>query len=155
QVLKAQVLCQVEDPDLAVLKVSGLKRLPQAIEYLQRAPLAETMRVFILGFPFGDSLAPDRANPNITIGTGSVSSLRKDGAGKVVRVQIDGALNPGNSGGPVVDGKGNLVGVAVQTIQGTHIGMTIPASELASMLEGSVGKPAIAVTPAVNGAAPK
>ena len=146
QVVKAEVLCQSEDPDLAVLKVSSLKRVPEPVEYRQVAHLAETMRVFILGFPFGDSLAANHANPNITIGTGSVSSIRKDKSGKVVRVQIDGALNPGNSGGPVVDARGNLVGIAVQTIQGSHIGLTIPAGELTAMLEGGLGKPTIAVT---------
>ncbi len=113
------------------------------------------MRVFILGFPFGDSLAAKQTNPTITIGTGSVSSIRRDKSGKVVNVQIDGALNPGNSGGPVVDGRGNLVGIAVQTIQGSHIGMTIPAGELTSMLEGGLGKPRIAVTGAVNQAPPR
>ena len=103
QTVKSEVLCQVEDSDLAVLKVSGLRGAPRAIEFGQAAQPTETMPVFILGFPFGDSLAANKANPNITIGKGSVSSIRKDRSGKVVKVQIDGALNPGNSGGPVVD----------------------------------------------------
>ena len=155
QAIKAEILCQVEDPDLAVLKVTGLKAAPRAIEFRQAAQPGETMPVFILGFPFGDSLAANQANPNITIGKGSVSSIRKDRSGKVVKVQIDGALNPGNSGGPVVDGDGNLVGIAVQTIQGSNIGLTIPAGEVGAMLEGSVGRPTIAATPAVNGGPPK
>ncbi len=113
------------------------------------------MPVFILGFPFGESLAANKANPNITIGRGSVSSIRKDASGKVSKVQIDGALNPGNSGGPVVDAAGNLVGIAVQTIQGSNIGLTIPAGEVGTMLEGSLGRPTIVARPAVNGAAPK
>ncbi len=155
QTVKAEVLCQSEDPDMAVLKVSSLRSAPRAIEFRQTTRPVETMPVFILGFPFGESLAANKSNPNITIGKGSVSSIRKDKSGKVVKVQIDGALNPGNSGGPVVDGGGNLVGIAVQTIQGTNIGLTIPADEVGAMLEGGLGKPTIAVTPAVNGAAPK
>jgi S1-C subfamily serine protease len=150
QVVKAQVLCRAEDPDVAILKVSSLKRMPQPIEYRQGTEPAETLRVFILGFPFGDALAASSGNPNITIGTGSVSSIRRNTAGKVVGIQIDGALNPGNSGGPVVDSRGNLVGIAVQTIQGSHIGLAIPGGELAAMLEGGLGKPRVAVTPAVN-----
>ena len=43
----------------------------------------------------------------------------------------------------------------MQTIQGSNIGLTIPAGEVGTMLEGSLGKPTIAVTPAVNGGAPK
>ncbi len=155
QVVKAEVLGQMEDPDLAVLKVVSLKSVPKAIEVRPTTQLSETMPVFILGFPFGDSLSPNKANPTITIGKGSVSSIRKDKAGKVVKVQIDGALNPGNSGGPVIDGAGNLVGIAVQTIQGTHIGMAIPASEVANLLEGGLGKATIKVTGGVNGAASK
>ena len=155
QTVKAEVLCGLDDPDLAVLKVASPRVAPRPIEFRQTAQPAETMPVFILGFPFGESLAANKANPNITIGRGSVSSIRKDAAGKVVKVQIDGALNPGNSGGPVVDGAGNLVGIAVQTIQGSNIGLTIPAGEVGTMLEGSLGRPTIAVAPAVNGDAPK
>ncbi len=155
QVVKAEVLCQVEETDLAVLRVSALKGMPRAVEFRQTVQPSETMPVFILGFPFGDSLSESKTNPTITIGRGSVSSIRKDKSGKLVKVQIDGALNPGNSGGPVVDPKGNLVGIAVQTIQGSNIGLTIPAGEVSTMLEGSLGKPTIKVTNAVNGAAPK
>jgi S1-C subfamily serine protease len=155
QTVKAEVLCAVDDPDIAVLKVASLRSAPRAIEYRRTAQPAETMPVFILGFPFGESLAANKANPNITIGKGSVSSIRKDKSGKVVKVQIDGALNPGNSGGPVVDGAGSLVGIAVQTIQGSNIGLTIPADEVGTMLEGSLGRPTIAVAPALNGGVSK
>jgi len=55
-------------------------------------------------------------------------------------VQIDGALNPGNSGGPVVDADGRLVGVAVATIRGANIGLAIPAGELTKVFEGHVGR---------------
>jgi S1-C subfamily serine protease len=155
QLVKAELLCQLEDPDMAVLRVSSLKSVPRAIEFRQTAQPTETMPVYILGFPFGESLSANKANPNITIGKGSVSSIRKDASGKVVKVQIDGALNPGNSGGPVVDAKGNLVGIAVQTIQGSNIGLTIPSGELNAILEGGLGKPTVTVAPAVNGASPR
>jgi S1-C subfamily serine protease len=155
QAVKPEVLCQLDEPDLAILKVSGLKNTPRAIEFRQAAQPHETMPVFILGFPFGESLAEKNANPNITIGKGSVSSIRKDSSGKVSKIQIDGALNPGNSGGPVVDVAGKLIGIAVQTNQGSNIGLTIPAAEVLAMLEGGLGRPTIAVTPAVNGDAPR
>src|SRR5258708_26239237 len=112
------------------------------------------MSLYMLGFPFGDALATNKGNPTITVGKGSVSSIRKDATGKIVKVQIDGALNPGNSGGPVVDVKGNLIGIAVQTIQGSNIGLAIPPEELIGVLEGRVGKPVV-VASAVEGAAPK
>jgi carboxyl-terminal processing protease len=40
--------------------------------------------------------------------------------GQIAGVQIDGNLNPGNSGGPVVDAQGRLVGVAVAKVVGTR-----------------------------------
>ena len=43
----------------------------------------------------------------ITVSETSVSSLRKDHAtGKLAMVQVKGGMNPGNSGGPVVDVEG-------------------------------------------------
>lgn len=155
QVIKAEILGALDEPDLAVLKVSGIKAPPKPIEYSQVAEPVETMPLYLLGFPFGDALSSNKGNPTITIGKGSVSSLRKDAAGKIAKVQIDGALNPGNSGGPVVDSKGNLVGIAVQTIQGSNIGLAIPPAELIGILAGRTGKPVIVVGKTENGAAPK
>ena len=43
----------------------------------------------------------------------------------------------------------------MQTIQGSNIGLAIPAAEVGTVLEGSLGKPTVAVAPAVNGSAPK
>ncbi len=69
------------------------------------------------GFPFGKALSTTKGNPAVTVGKASVSSLRTGPDGGLAYVQIDGNLNPGNSGGPVVDAKGRLVGVAVATIK--------------------------------------
>jgi len=140
QIVKADVLCGSDDPDLAILRVSGVRNPPQPIEFRQSPQPVETMALYMLGFPFGESLSTNQGNPSITIGKGSVSSIRKDAAGKLTKLQIDGALNPGNSGGPVVDARGNLLGIAVQTIQGTNIGLAIPSSELTGILQGSLGK---------------
>jgi S1-C subfamily serine protease len=154
QTLPAEILATLNDPDLAILKVKGIKTPPKAIEFANVPAPIETTPVFILGFPFGDSLSTNHGNPNITVGKGSISSIRKGPSGKISKVQIDGSLNPGNSGGPVVDINGNLVGIAVQTIQGSNIGLAIAAGELVDMLEGRVGKPLVIPGPIVDGAAP-
>ena len=145
QVIKAELLGGLEEPDLAVMRVTGIKSPPRAVRFEQTVAPFETMSLYILGFPFGEALATNNGNPTITIGKGSISSIRNDSSGKLSKLQIDGALNPGNSGGPVVDSKGNLVGIAVQTIQGSNIGLAIPPAELASLLEGRVGKPMVVV----------
>jgi S1-C subfamily serine protease/regulation of enolase protein 1 (concanavalin A-like superfamily) len=130
--------------DLALLRVRGVKNPPRPIDLADSPEPTETMPVLIYGFPFGnidrmlDRSA--RGNPAITINKGAVSSLRRDTFGRVTYVQIDGSLNPGNSGGPVVDERGRLVGVAVAQISNTTIGFAIPPGELRRMLDGRVGR---------------
>jgi S1-C subfamily serine protease len=138
---RAEVLAADPELDLAVLKASGVKELPEPIDLSHEPKLAETMPVYVFGFPFGEVLATGKGNPAITVGKGSVSSLRLDSRGELTLVQIDGALNPGNSGGPVVDSRGKLVGVAVATIRDSSgIGLAIPSQHLARVLQGRVSK---------------
>ena len=134
---KAEVIAGDPVNDLAILRVTGLKDPPQPIAYINPPKLAETMGVYTFGFPFGQALATGKGAPAVTVGKGSVSSLRLDDDGELAVVQIDGALNPGNSGGPVVDAKGQLVGVAVATIRGgQNIGFAVPAHELGKLMKG-------------------
>ncbi len=135
----AQVVAADPDLDLAVLRVTGLKGLPKPIAQ-QPPKLVETMTVFTFGYPFGKGLALDRGNPAITVGRGAVSSIRNTKSGEIGLVQIDGDVNPGNSGGPVVDEKGNLVGIVVGKIRDTKIGMAIPTQDLLKLLAGRVGQ---------------
>lgn len=136
---RAEVVADDADKDLAILKVTGVKDLPRPIDLNQPPQLVETMPVYTFGFPFGKFLATNKGNPAITVGKGSISSVRLDEHGQLSVVQIDGALNPGNSGGPVVDTQGRLVGVAVATIKGsTGIGLAIPPQELGKVLSGRV-----------------
>jgi S1-C subfamily serine protease len=134
QAARADIVLADKDKDLAILRVAGIRDLPAPIDFSQRPKLVETMAVFIFGFPFGEALALNKGNPAVTVGKGSVSSLRLDEKGEVAGVQIDGALNPGNSGGPVVDAQGHLVGVSVAAIKGAGIGLAIPPLKLTQLL---------------------
>ena len=152
RVVVAELLAADASRDLAVLRVKGVKGLAGAIDLSKKAAVTETSTVFALGFPFGTALSTGKGNPAVTIGKGTVSSLREDDAGEVSVVQIDGDINPGNSGGPVVDAQGRLVGVAVAKVTGTRIGLAIPPAELTRMLDGRIGGVTTRVSKAEAGA---
>ena len=137
---KASLIAADEEHDLAILRVSGAqgKDFPEPLNTTDKPSLAETMPVYIIGFPFGQELSTTRGNPGVTIGKGTISSLREDDVGDTAFIQIDGDVNPGNSGGPVVDARGRLVGVTVAKLEGTHIGIAIPPIELSRVLTGRV-----------------
>lgn len=150
---RAEILSTDALRDLAVLRVTGVENLPAPIAMDEKLQAVETMPIYALGFPFGDRLGTGGRNPAITIGKGSVSSLREDERGDLQAVQIDGDLNPGNSGGPVVDTRGRLVGVAVARIRGTQIGLAIPATELKRLLEGRIAEAGVRTIKATDGVA--
>jgi S1-C subfamily serine protease len=141
--LKAEAVALDPRRDLAVLHVSKLTAPPRPIDLNAGGQLQETLPVFTFGFPFGEGLAIGDGNPAVTVGRATVSSLRENDDGDLARVQLDGAVNPGNSGGPVVDAQGRLVGVAVAQIRSsggaTGIAMAIPAEELRTILRGRLG----------------
>ena len=126
--------------DLAFVHVEPIRQgnMPDPLTLASSKDLCETMPVYILGFPFGDMLASGKGDPAITIGMGNVSSLRLDDDGYLSAIQINGNLNPGNSGGPIVDRKGNLAAISVAAITGTQIGFAIPADMLRRNLDGRI-----------------
>jgi S1-C subfamily serine protease len=131
------------DEDLAIVKARGVKQMPKPIGYLQEPKLAETMPIYTFGFPLGDELATSKRSPAITVGKGTVSSLRTDDDGNLAFVQLDAALNHGNSGGPVVDAQGRLVGVAVARIEkdeSVNISLAIPGHSVSRLLQGRLDK---------------
>jgi S1-C subfamily serine protease len=131
--------------DLAVLAIESDK-LPEPLQLAAATAVHETQSLFVFGFPFGESLSSSAKHPTVTISRAGVSSLRRDDNGRLVTVQLDGALNPGNSGGPVVAADGTVVGVSVASILGAQIGMAIPVHEVADLLAGRPTLVALATT---------
>ena len=74
----------------------------------------------------------------MTINRGTISSIRDDEGGDTAMIQIDSDANPGNSGGPVVDSRGRLVGVLRGGKPGTNLNFAIPQIELTRMMNGRV-----------------
>lgn len=125
--------------DIAILRLDNPPaKMPKPINPWATPKLTETMEVRICGFPFGEQLATATTNPNISVNTGTVSSLRLNKTGGLDKVQISGSINPGNSGGPIVDKDGRLVGVTVSTITGSGLGFAVPVDDLIAVLEGKI-----------------
>lgn len=115
--------------DLALLRLPGDLALPDPLAFGRAADLAETQEVFIYGYPFGE-----RLGKNISVNRSTVSSLRRE-EGRLAVVQLAGGLNPGNSGGPVTNARGEVVGVSVAKLRGAEtIGFAIPAEAAAEFL---------------------
>jgi S1-C subfamily serine protease/regulation of enolase protein 1 (concanavalin A-like superfamily) len=149
QELPARLLAHDEREvrDLAVLEVKGVRAPPTAIPADQTATEAdyfETMQAYALGFPLGGMIQQVagniKANPAVTVNSMTISSLRRDENNKLARVQFAGSMIEGNSGGPVVDAKGRLVGVVVSRLRGENVGFAIPPSVIASFLAGDVDR---------------
>src|SRR5205807_1817670 len=120
--------------DLAVLRLGGdLARLPAPLLVDTATRLTETQKVYIFGFPLGSALGK-----NITVSTSSVSSLRRDDTGQIKQVQVNGGMHPGNSGGPVTDARGVVVGVSVAVILGTQINFAIPGDFVRQVVDGKI-----------------
>ena len=95
---QVQVRAFDERKDLAVIQVAGYN-LP-VIELGNADELQPGAPVTLVGNPLG---------LEGSVSTGVVSGIRNDGGFRVI--QTDAAANPGNSGGPLLDSQGKVVGV--------------------------------------------
>tara|TARA_Y100000814_G_C12344828_1_gene405372 strand:- start:122 stop:2014 length:1893 start_codon:yes stop_codon:yes gene_type:complete len=101
---KASIIAKDNYNDLALLKASIV---PKAIFKIKNGNASLLEDIYVAGYPFGDFF-----NSSVKITKGIVSSL-SGFQNNFSNMQIDAALQPGNSGGPVIDNNGNVVGVAV------------------------------------------
>ena len=140
--LTARVLRTDKELDLALLRVDGEKDMP-TLPLATDNNLAETDEVIAFGFPFGQRLSSDQKEPPaVSVNVGKVTSLReKDG--ELHRIQLDAALNPGNSGGPVVNMEGKVVGIVVSGVPGSGVNFAIPINHVLRFL----ARPELVFTP--------
>jgi S1-C subfamily serine protease len=71
--------------------------------------------VYVAGFPFGN-----KVSTSVKVTKGIISSLTGIG-NNFSNIQIDAALQSGNSGGPILDEFGNVVGVAVAKLDAKYM----------------------------------
>jgi len=129
--LLAKVVGSDPDTDLAVLRVEA-QNLP-AITFGSSDGLRVGDIVLAIGNPLGIGQ---------TVTLGIVSALGRSGLGINTFenfVQTDAAINQGNSGGALVDARGNLVGINTAILSQTGgsigIGLAIPASMASTVME--------------------
>ncbi len=125
---EAKLLGADPNNDLAVLQIEAPADKLYPITWGDSTKLIVGMRVFAIGNPFGLER---------TLTTGIVSSLNRSlrsENNRVIRgiIQTDAAINPGNSGGPLLNRRGELVGITTAIVsragKSSGIGLAVPAT---------------------------
>lgn len=142
-----------KDPpnDIAVLKIDAPPEDLQPVEIGDSSRLRVGQHIYAIGNPFGLER---------TLTRGIISSLNRQlpsKGGRTMRsiIQIDAALNRGNSGGPLLNSHGQLIGmntaIASSTGENTGVGFAIPIDTIKRIvpqliLTGKVTRPEIGIT---------
>ena len=133
--------------DLALLQINAPNLQP--VTLADSSELAVGQKVFAIGNPFG--LAG-------TMTRGIISSIRsvRGGEGAPIEdaIQTDAAINPGNSGGPLLNSRGEVIGINTMILsnadQSAGIGFAIPINTAKAVLAdltryGHVRRPSLGI----------
>ena len=137
---KATVVGSDENTDLALLKIDADGLIPAVLGNSDDLKLGE--KALTLGYPLGLGLSASG---------GMVSGLDKEinselSNGKTVTmtlIQTDASINPGNSGGPLLNSKGEVIGITSSKIASSSIegiGFAIPISDAIPILDSLMTK---------------
>jgi S1-C subfamily serine protease len=143
---KAQVIGVDHQHDLALLKIDAPNLQPATLS--DSAGLVVGQRVYAIGNPFGLSGTMTR---------GIISAIRSisgsGGAPIEDAIQTDAAVNPGNSGGPLLNSRGEVIGITTLIAsngsdQSAGIGFAIPINTAKAVLDdfakyGRVRRPSL------------
>jgi S1-C subfamily serine protease len=144
--------------DIAVIKIDAPADELHPVPVGTSDDLQVGQRVYTLGNPFG---------LEGTLTTGIISNLnrtlpsRRDGREMKSIIQTDAAMNPGNSGGPLLDTSGRMIGmnvaIATKTGQSAGVGFAIPVNRIrqsvtqliqhGKVIRADIGIVAVAETP--------
>ena len=151
QVAKAQLAAAYPsddvETDIAFLVARKVMNPPKPLALNAAIVPTEGQSYIGGGFPLGglvSKIAQSEGNPSITITKGGISAIRRDDRfGQIKLIQVDGSLQPGNSGGPIVDARtGRFIGMAVAKASSADtIGFLVPADHIRTALAGTVGEP--------------
>jgi S1-C subfamily serine protease len=147
---KAEILVRDQTDDLALIRIDPKRKLPH-LNLGDSDHLQVGQKVLAIGNPFGLSG---------TLTTGVVSSVGRDIQGENNQtlegmIQTDAAINSGNSGGPLLDSQGNVIGIntAIYGPNGGNVGIgfAIPINRVKTMLDDyragrSFGRPRLGIS---------
>ena len=148
---KAQVVGVDKMHDLALLQINAPNLVP--VELADSKSLMVGQKVFAIGNPFGLSGTMTR---------GIISAIRsvRGPTGSAIdnAIQTDAAINPGNSGGPLMNSRGQVIGINTMIAsnngadQSAGIGFAIPINTARAVLDdfakyGHVRRPSLAILP--------
>lgn len=137
--------------DIAILQIDAPPEELYPIAFGSSDNLKVGQRVYALGNPFG---------LDGTITTGIISALNRTLPSRVPGrdlqsiIQTDAALNPGNSGGPLLDTSGRLIGmnvaIATKSGQSAGLGFAIPINRIARFIpelitDGKITRPDVGI----------
>jgi serine protease Do len=113
--------------DVALLRLQGARGLP-TVTLGSSAGLRAGDTVIAIGNPFG-------LGPSVTVGilSATARSLEEGPLGRLL--QTDAAVNPGYSGGPLLDGEGRVVGINTAVLDhGQGITFAVPIDDVRAVL---------------------
>jgi S1-C subfamily serine protease len=144
---RATVVGTDKEHDLAIVQIKAPEVVPMVLGDSKNLQVGQ--KVYAIGNPFGLSG---------TLTRGIVSSIRSvqepDGMTIDEAIQTDAAINPGNSGGPLLNWRGEVIGIntmiASNSGQSAGIGFAIPINTAKAVLNdlvtlGRVRRPALGV----------
>ena len=122
----AKVVYVSPGKDIAFLKAENLPQATETVLTNHNSKIASRDKVLVLGFPFG---MPFTVTEGIVSNPGQII----DGSSFI---QTDAAINPGNSGGPIINEKGELIGIVTSKFSDAdNMGFAIPIETLREELE--------------------
>lgn len=132
--VSAQILRTSQKDDLALLQITDDIEMPGVATLSQSDTVNAGQEVVAIGNPLGKELSG-------TVTKGIISAPKRivtiDGFDKEF-MQIDAAINPGNSGGPLINTKGEIIGVNTAKTSGENvegIGFSVPIKYVRELLE--------------------